>query len=221
MANTSTSTSASAESLPPKLVFAAAALCLLLGLGLGYASRGMQFNAAAAAAPSAHAGNPHVPTLADMKQMADRQAAPLLEKLKSSPGDSALLAQVATIYHSSHQFKEAAAYYDRAVHADPENAALRNRLASSLYRSGDVDGALAQLNHALAHDPGDANSLFNLGMIRLQGKGDGNGALAAWRQLLKSNPRLDADRKAEVQKLMADVLTNTDSHHPANGGTHP
>jgi hypothetical protein len=29
----------------------------------------------------------------------------------------------------------------------------------------------------------------------------------AWRELLKSNPQLSADRKAAVQKLIADVQT--------------
>jgi len=44
-------------------------------------------------------------------------------------------------------------------------------------------------------------------MIRLQGKRDNVGALAAWQRLLKSNPQLSADRKATVLKLMADVMT--------------
>jgi cytochrome c-type biogenesis protein CcmH/NrfG len=105
------------------------------------------------------------------------------------------------------------------VQADPNNVDLRTRLASSLYRSGDVDGAIAQLDEGLRHDPKDANSLFNLGMIRLEGKGDGKGALAAWQKLLKSNPQLSAERKAEVQKLMADVLTTLGDAQAAKGAT--
>ena len=139
--------------------------------------------------------------------MADKQAAPLLEKLKNDPRNSALLMQVGAIYHTTHQFKEAAAYYGKAVEVDPRNVALHTKLASSLYRAGDVDGAIAQLNRALSYEPNDANSLFDIGMIRLQAKGDGKGALAAWQKLLKTNPQLSADRKATVQKLMADVLT--------------
>jgi cytochrome c-type biogenesis protein CcmH/NrfG len=152
-----------------------------------------------------------------MKQAADKQAAPLLDKLKGEPNSSALLAQVGAIYHGSHQFKEASAYYGKAVQIDPTNVALRNKLASSLYRSGDVDGAIGQLNQALSYAPKDANSLFNLGMIRLQGKGDGKGAVAAWQQLLKSNPQLSEDRKADVQKLMANVLTTMGNQHGTEG----
>ena len=61
------------------------------------------------------------------------------------------------------------------------------------------------------------NALFDLGMIRLQGKGDGNGALAAWQQLLKSNPQLCEDRKAMVLKLMAEVQTTLGNQHGIGG----
>jgi hypothetical protein len=152
-------------------------------------------------------GGGRMPSLGEMRQMADTQAAPLLDKLKNAPNDSSLLSEVGAIYHTTHQFKEAAIYYQRAVKGDPKNVALRTKLASSLYRSGDVDGAIAQLNQGLKCDPSDANSLFDLGVIKLHGKQDGKGALIAWQQLLKRNPQLSADRKATVQEMMAEVLT--------------
>jgi cytochrome c-type biogenesis protein CcmH/NrfG len=80
-----------------------------------------------------------------------------------------------------------------------------------------VDGAIAQLNRSLSYDPKDANSLFDLGMIKLQGKQDSKGALAAWQQLLKTNPQLSADRKATVQKLMASVQTAAGDQHGVEG----
>jgi cytochrome c-type biogenesis protein CcmH/NrfG len=147
----------------------------------------------------------HMPSLEEMKQMADKKAAPLLEKLKGDPNNSDLLIQVGNIYKSTHQFKEAASYYDKALQIDPKNVAIRTEMASCLYYNGDVDGAISQLQQSLRVDPKDANSLFNLGMIRWQGKQDSKGAVAAWQQLLKSNPQLSAERKATVQKLMADV----------------
>ena len=71
--------------------------------------------------------------------------------------------------------------------------------------NGDVEAAISQLQQGLHYDPKDANSLFNLGMIKWKGKQDSEGALAAWRELLKSNPQLSVDRKATVEKLIADV----------------
>lgn len=169
------------------------------------------------AQPAAGAASPHsgmatpagrMPTLADMKRMADKQAEPLLGKLKTDPNNVDLLSKVAAIYNSTHQFQDAATYYRRAVQADPKNVALRTKLAASLYRTGDVDSGIAQLKQALTYDPKDANALFDLGMMRLQGKQDGKGALAAWQLLLKSNPQLSSERRATVEKLMADVMTS-------------
>lgn len=195
-------------------VYTMAAICLVVGLAIGYLFRGSESPAAPAQpAATAEAGAPaggmggQMPSLAQMKMMADKKAAPLLEKLKSDPNNSDLLNQVGNIYQATHQFKDAAGYYDKALQTDPKNVAVRTQLASSLFYNGDVDGAISQLQKALKYDPKDANSLFNLGMIRWQGKQDSKGAIAAWQQLLKSNPQLSADRKATVQKLIADVQT--------------
>jgi len=216
-------------------VYALAVVSLLVGLAVGYIVRGSPPSMPqpqalvkaslpsvsafpAASASSAARGNAisakqhgslestAMPSMVQMKQIADKQAAPLLEKLKNDPKDVLLLSQIGAIYHSDHQFKEAATYYEKGVEVDPKNVAMRSKLATSLYRSGDVDGAITQLNEGLTYDPKDANSLFNLGMIKLNGKRDGKGALAAWQRLLKSNPQLSADRKATVQHLIADLL---------------
>ncbi len=192
-----------------KHVYAMAAVCVVVGLAIGYLFRGSQSPAVQPAAVAQSSSPPgmggQMPSLDQMKQMAEKKAAPLLEKLKSDPTNSDLLKQVGNIYQATHQFKEAAGYYDKALQADPKNVAIRTQLASSLYYNGDVDGAINELQKALQYDPKDANSLFNLGMIKWQGKQDSKGAIAAWQQLLKSNPQLSADRKATVQKLMADV----------------
>ena len=227
MEHAPTSESAASEALQAKQVYMMAAICLVLGLGIGFLFRGLQTSpsqavsaAHAVAGPAASAAvSARMPTLDEMRKMADKQAAPLVAQLKGNPNDSALLSQVASIYHGSHQFKEAADYYNKAVQADPKNVALRTKLASSLYRSGDVDGALGELNQALRYDPRDANSLFNLGMIRLQGKGDAKGALEAWKRLLKTNPQLSGERRAEVQKLIADVMTTLGNQQEAKGAT--
>jgi len=200
--------------LEPKRVYALALLALAAGLGIGYvlhrAGPATQPQPAAPAAkaampasPHGNAANGHMPTADEMKQMADKKAAPLKQKLKSDPKNAQLLAQVGAIYHSANQFEDAIGYYSQSVQADAKNPALRIKLASSLFRSGDADGAIAQLNACLKIDPSNANALFDLGVIRLEGKQDAKGAAAAWRQLLKSNPDLAAERKSAVEKMLA------------------
>lgn len=194
-----------------KQVYAMAVICLAVGLALGYLFRGSASPPAptsqAAQTPSAAgappAAQPQMPSLEDMKRMADKKAAPLLTKLKTDPNNSDLLNQIGTLYKATHQFKEAAGYYQKAIDADPKNVAARTDLASCLFYEGDADGAINQLQQSLRYDPKDANSLFNLGMIRLQAKNDPTGAVTAWQQLLKLNPTLADDKKAAVQKLIA------------------
>jgi cytochrome c-type biogenesis protein CcmH/NrfG len=209
-----------------KQVYALAVVCLMIGLAVGYLFRGSRSpvpsggamqaaNAgpgASAAAGGAAAGigaqrgvTSQPVTLDQMKQMADKQAEPLLAKLKDDPKNADLLIQAGNIYFSTHQFRQAADYFGKSLEVKPKNTRIRTQMASCLYYSGDVDGAIKQLELATQDDPKDANSLFNLGYIRWQGKKDTEGALAAWSQLLKTNPQLQPAKKAEVEKIMADV----------------
>lgn len=192
-------------------MYAMACICLVIGLALGYLFRGSasrsvptfratQTTALAGTPADAH---PQMPSLEDMKRMADKKAEPLLAKLKSDPNNSDLLNQIGTLYKATHQFKEAAGYFKKAIDADPKNVAARTDLASCLFYEGDADGAINQLQQSLRYDPKDANALFNLGMIRLQAKNDPSGAVTAWQQLLKLNPTLAEEKKAAVQKLIA------------------
>jgi cytochrome c-type biogenesis protein CcmH/NrfG len=73
-----------------------------------------------------------------------------------------------------------------------------------------VDGALGQLQQSLKYEPRDANSLFNLGMIRWKGKNDPTGAIAAWQELLKTNPTLD--RRSVVEQMIAEAQHQADIH---------
>ncbi|MFZ0950632.1 MAG: tetratricopeptide repeat protein [Candidatus Sulfotelmatobacter sp.] len=218
MANEPTTQAEAKSGWDAKQVYAMAVISLVVGLAIGYLFRGSQSPAVPVEAvsnvqPSAPANGMggHMPSLDDMKQMADTKAAPLLEKLKSDPKNSDLIFQIGNIYKGTHQFKEATGFYGQALQVNPKNVAIRTEMASCLYYDGDVDGAISQLQQALRYDPKDANSLFNLGMIKWQAKQDGPGALAAWQELLKSNPNLSPDRKATVQKLMADVQKKTKS----------
>jgi len=212
MENEPTARATAGSAWQAKQVYAMAVISLVVGLAIGYLFRGSQSPAAPTqpaanaqhATPAGHMGG-QMPSLEQMKQMADKKAEPLLEKLKGDPNNTDLLNQMGTIYKSTHQFKEAAAYYSKALQVNPKNVAIRTEMASCLYYNGDIDGAISQLQMALQYDPKDANSLFNLGMMKWQGKQDSKGAVAAWQQLLKSNPQLSVDRKATVQKLMADA----------------
>ena len=195
-----------------KQVYVMAAVCLVVGLAFGYLFRGSQSpvaeiqatEAPKSAMPGGGMGG-QIPTLERMKHMADVKAQPLLDKLKTDSTNAGLLVQIGNVYRSAHQFKDAAEYYGKSLQINPKDVATRTELASCLYYTGDAEGALSQLEQSLQVDPKDANALFNLGVIKWDAKKDGPGAISAWRQLLKSNPNLDARKKAAVEKLIAEA----------------
>jgi tetratricopeptide (TPR) repeat protein len=194
-------------------VYMMAAVCLLVGVMVGYLVRGSapvastQAPATQPAAGSAAPAQQQPPTLDDMKRMADKQAEPLLAKLKTDPNNADLLNQVGNIYRMTHQFQAAATYYQKSLDVNPKNVGPRTDLASCLYYQGDVDGAIAQLEKSLTYDPKHAGTLLNLGLIRWKGKNDSEGAIASWQKLLKLYPNYE--HKDAVEKLIAEAKTHT------------
>jgi len=206
-------------SRPPTPLLVMYLVCLGAGFLAGYLLRGSapasarmpsdvaqaipqtQAMGAAAAASEPTQQMPHkMPTMDDMKRMADKKAAPLLEKFKSDEKNPKLANQIGLIYENAHQFKAAAGYFEKSLHYDPKNIAVRADYASCLYYTGNVDGALAQLNQSLAYDPKHAGTLMNLGIIKWKGKNDIDGAVAAWEKLLQYHP--DFPQKDSLQHMM-------------------
>jgi len=198
----------------PLHAYLMAVVCLLVGFAIGYLIRGSappkpDAMATAAASPSAapttanvpNGGAPAgMPSLDDMKRMAEKQAQPLLAELQKKPNDAALLNKTALTYKAAHQFDKAAEYFKKSLDSDPKNVAVRDDYASCLYYLGDVDGALAQLHKSLTYDPKHPGTLFNIGMIEWKGKGDVDAAVASWEKLLKLNPNFA--QKDQVQHVI-------------------
>lgn len=204
-----------------------AAVCLLIGVLVGYLVRGSAHTAAQAATasaemqraaapapPSGMGQQQRMPTLDDMKRMADKQAEPLLEKLKTDPKNVDLLNKTALTYKAAHQFKDAVVYFQKALDVDPKNVAIRTDMASCLYYTGDVDGALAQLDKSLSYDPKHAGTLMNIGIIKWQGKKDVDGAIAAWQTLLKLNPNFP--QKAVIEHLITQAQQQRNTAQSSN-----
>ncbi len=219
----------------PAQTYTLAVICLVIGLAIGYFLRGSASpteTAAATTAPQATAGtqlmqpaqDPHggmagqqrMPSLDDMKRMADQQAAPLLAKLKTDPNNADLLNQIGVIYRTTHQFKTAIDYYQKALAINPKNVGARTDMASCMYYLGDADGALEQLNKSLAYDPKHMGTLINIGIIKWKGKDDVNGAIAAWEQALKLDPT--PKEKEVLEHMIAQASQQRQARPPAIAG---
>jgi cytochrome c-type biogenesis protein CcmH/NrfG len=182
-------------------------ICLLVGLAGGWLIRGSQGGApveraSAATAPSEGA-TMQQPTPEQMRRMADKQAAPLVQQLKGDPANAKLLAQIGNIYYDTQQYPVAIDYYQRTLQVTPKDASVRSDMATAFWYTGNADTAIAEFNRALGDEPNKPNALFNLGVVQWQGKMDIKGALATWQRLLDTNPTYDG--RAKVVELMEQV----------------
>lgn len=189
-----------------------AAICLLLGIAGGWFLRGSQSSAvpgpglvAGVSAPvnSAVAESSQMTSPARLKEIADEQAAPLLEKLKSDPRNPDLLTGIGNLYYDAQQYSSAVDYYGRALKARPADAAVRTDLGTAYWYMGNADEAIAEFNKALAYEPTNPNTLFNLGLVKLRGKKDSSGAMADWEKLLAANPTYQG--KDKVNQMIAEA----------------
>ena len=190
-----------------------AVICLGLGISIGYLIRGGSspqtavVPAATQAAVPAGMGTMQQPTPEQMKQMADKQAEPLLASLKQNPNDPETLYKVGNIYYDTHQFPDAVKYYGESLKLKPGATDVRTDMGTAYYFMGDADRAIAEFNAVLKQNPRHANALFNEGMVKWEGKGDIQGAIVAWKQLLASNP--DYPKREQVQTLIAKAEAHT------------
>ena len=135
--------------------------------------------------------------------MADAQAAPVIEKLKSDPNNPELLTSVGNFYYDAQQYQTAVDYYGRALKAKPSDAGVRTDMATAYWYMGNADTAIAEFNKALTYEPNKPNTLFNLGLVKWQGKMDINGAVADWQKLLAANPNYEG--KDKVEQMIAEA----------------
>ncbi|MGC1478656.1 MAG: tetratricopeptide repeat protein, partial [Terriglobales bacterium] len=186
-----------------------AVICLLVGIAGGWFIRGSQSPAVAGtgtasgttpAMGTAEAGA-QTPTEAQMQKMADTQAGPLIEKLKTDPNNAGLLTNIGNVYYDAHLFPTAIDYYQRALKVEPANTGVRTDMGTAYWFTGNADAAIAEFQKSLSYEPDKANTLFNLGIVEWQGKMDIDKATAAWQKLLATNPNYE--NKDKVLELMA------------------
>jgi len=186
-------------------------ICLGIGVAVGYLVRGsapseiatMQARTGAAeSAVSAFSptGVPQ-PTAEELRHMADTQAQPLLQQLKSDAKNPALLYQIGNLYYDAQQYPEAVKYYEQSLKIDPKATDVRTDMATAYHLMGQPDRALQEYDAVLKIDSKHANALFNEGMVKWQVKADLNGAIASWKRLLEVHP--DYPQRDRVEQLIA------------------
>lgn len=120
--------------------------------------------------------------------------------LKTDPKNVRAATELGNRLYDAGRYAEAIVYYEQALALDPKNISVSTDLGTAIWYTGDADRAIAQFEKSLAIDPAHGQTLFNIGIVKSQGKNDHKGAAAAWEQLLASNPGYpEADR---VRRLL-------------------
>jgi tetratricopeptide (TPR) repeat protein len=203
----------------PKQAVVVAFVCLTVGVTGGWSIRSSQNRASAAsgktaivtapaateATPAALASTAAAPIAgpSQLKEMADTHAAPLLVQLQSNPKNPDLLTSIGNVYYDAQQYAVAVEYYTRTLKLKPSDAAVRTDMATAYWYLGNADSAIAEFNKALAYEPNNPNTLFNLGIVEWKGKMNASGAANAWRRLLAANPNYEGKHK--VEQMLAEI----------------
>ena len=173
--------------------------CLVLGLAVGYVVFGHR-SAPPVVTPVVQQQAPAATGGPQAGLLDERSAQALRDILGRDPKNVQAATQLGNLYYDAGRYVEAVPPYQQAFALDPANVNVSTDLGTALYYSGRPDEALAQYEKSLAIDPNHAQTLFNQGIVRLDGKQDAPRAIQSWERLLASNPDyLERDR---VQQLL-------------------
>ena len=184
-----------------------AVITLLLGVAIGYIVRGSDNSAvpsaAAATVPSGSTSAPaNMPGLpannqAFTQEMLAQSAAPLQQALARNPRDITVLLQLGNLYYDGGAYPKAIDYYQQYLQVDSRNPDVITDMGTALFYNGDPDRALKEFDRSLALRPNHPGTMFNVGVVKWQGKGDAPGAIAEWQRLLQLNPNYAERAKVE------------------------
>jgi tetratricopeptide (TPR) repeat protein len=193
-----------------------ALITLVVGIGIGWLVRGsfipnetVASNAPAAAPAASNSGSFQVPSFGQSSSGGQRLspealsqgAAPMLAQLKDRPNDPDLLARIGNFYYDSQAYPQAIEYYQESLALRPRDPDVTTDMGTAMWYSGDADGALKEFDKSLSYSPTHNETLFNRGVVLMQGKNDPKGAVASWQTLLKINPNYP--ERVRVKQLIA------------------
>jgi cytochrome c-type biogenesis protein CcmH/NrfG len=171
---------------------------IFLGIIVGFVIGAGQAQPGASPAAIAPDDHIHSPTAAVVDE-GELQA--YRDILARDPTNVKAATELGNRLYDAGRYGDAIPAYQQALALDPRNVNISTDLGTAMYYAGRTDEALAQLEKSLAIDPAHAQTLFNVGIIRRDGRKDAKGAVEAWERLLKVAP--DYPDAAKVRTLIA------------------
>src|SRR5262249_7146736 len=107
---------------------------------------------------------------------------------KADPRNFDALVELGNMQFDQTNYDGAASWYRKALDVRPAEVSVRTDLGTALFYSNRIEESLTELKKALELGPTHPQTLFNLGVVLLDGKKDVKGALEAWDKLVATNP---------------------------------
>ena len=165
---------------------------LLIGFGLGFAAmfyfikpraaelaKPLPVFAQSGGGSSAAASKPPLDT-GRLKELED--------SVRNNPKNFDGYVELGNMQFDQQNYDAAAGWYRKALDVRPAEVSVRTDLGTALFYSNHIDESLTELRKSLELNPTHPQTLFNLGVVLLDGKKDTKGALEAWDKLVATNP---------------------------------
>jgi cytochrome c-type biogenesis protein CcmH/NrfG len=191
--------------IPPGSVVIIGAVCLGAGLLAGY-YMGRQSTQPAASGQAQQGTSTFAEDDARLRGI-----------LMTNPNDLDALIQLGNLCYDNRKFQDAVDWYGRALAIDPKNINARTDRGTSYWNLGQADAAVAEFRKSLEVNPSHAQTLYNLGVVLLNGKNDAGEARKVWEALLATNPNYP--ERAKLMEQLASLPGGSASSTPAQSNS--
>jgi len=123
----------------------------------------------------------------------------LKDAVKKDPKNSSAWLELGNLYFDSGQPKEAIDAYRQYLAIKPDNPDVRTDMGIMYRALGEFDRAIEEFKKAAQSDPKHVNSRYNMGIVLLHDKGDIQGAIKAWEDYLKVDPKSERAERVRAQ----------------------
>ena len=149
---------------------------------------------------------PNLPPLPQQQAQIIQQIESLQFAVQQNPNNAEAWTRLGHAYFDSNQPPKAIEAYNKALAIIPGNPSTLTDLGVMYRRNGNSDKAIEIFDKALQVTPGFEQALFNKGVVLYNDKGDMEGALQTWRELLIVNPGATGPNGVPVETMVDDLV---------------
>ena len=153
--------------------------------------------------PASAPAGPIAGTASTVESNVERQVDAYRDVLARDPRNVQAAVNAGNLLYDAQRYADAIPFYQQAFALNATDINVSTDLGTALWYAGRPDESLAQYQKSLAINATHAQTLFNVGIVKADGKKDYAGAIAAWQELLRSNPTYPDVMK--VRSLLSDA----------------